>query len=238
MTRSRFRRRENKKATKGEHPWRIATIEDPAGSASEAYRSLRTNLLYSVVDRPPKTILITSYGPVEGKSTTCANLGVVMAQAGKAILIVDCDLRKPTLHRIFGLRNPRGTVNILAGECGLHEAVQEVPQGLKVLPVGAVPPNPAELLSSERFGEFMEQVRQEFDYVLLDAPPLAPVSDASILASHTDGVFMVLDAQKTRKNSLRRGVNSLKTVGANILGTVMNNVENSKEGYYSSRAYK
>lgn len=232
-----MKRRASNKAAKEEPSRRLATVEDPAGSASEAYRTLRTNLLYAVVDRPPQTILLTSCGPAEGKSTTCANLGIVMAQAEKKVLIMDCDLRKPALHKIFGLRNFRGAVNVLAGEHSLHDAVQDGPEeGLKVLTVGSIPPNPAELLSSERFAGLMRQVRQEYDYVLLDAPPIELVSDASILASHTDGALLVLDAQKTRKNNLRRAVHSLQGFGTNILGTVMNNAETSGS-YYSSYTY-
>lgn len=230
-------KRTSKKTSAQEPAHQLATIENPSGGVSEAYRTLRTNLLYSVVDRPPKVILLTSHGPGEGKSTTCSNLGVVMAQAEKKVLVLDCDLRKPALHRMFGLRNLRGAVNVLAGEYSLSEAAQDGPEGLKVLTVGPVPPNPAELLSSERFAEFIEQARREFDYVLLDAPPIALVSDASILASHADGALMVLDAQKTRKSSLRRAVHSLQTVGANILGTVMNNAENLKDTYYSNYTY-
>lgn len=218
---------------------RLVTLVNPGSAASEAYRTLRTNLLYAVVDKPPKVILLTSSGPTEGKSTTCANLGVVMAQAGKNTLIVDCDLRKPVLHKIFGLRNFRGIVNVLVGECSLEEAVQKTSlQNLKVLTVGHVPPNPAEILTSERFAEFINQLRQEFDHVLLDAPPAELVSDAAILAAQSDGTLLVLDAQKTRKGALRQTVRRLDHVGANVLGTVMNNVQTSKVGYYSDYVYE
>jgi capsular exopolysaccharide synthesis family protein len=218
---------------------RLITLVNPISPASEAYRTLRTNLLYAVVDKPPKVILITSSGPTEGKSTTCANLGVVMAQAGKNTLIVDCDLRKPVLHKIFGLRNLRGIVNVLVGEYSVKEALQKTSlQNLKVLTVGHVPPNPAEILSSERFAEFIDQLRQEFDHVLLDAPPAELVSDAAILATQSDGTLLVLDAQKTRKGTLRHTVRSLNNVGANVLGTVMNNAQISRTGYYSDYVYK
>ncbi len=217
----------------------LVTVGDPASGASEAYRALRTNLLYATVDAPPKVIALTSHGPMEGKSITCANLGVVLAQAGRKVLVVDCDFRKPALQQIFALPNSWGTVNVLAGEHSLQEVWQEVqeawqeaPQNLKVLTVGPVPPDPAELLSSERFAELMTRVRQEFDYVLLDAPPANLSSDAAVLARQADGTLLVLDAQKTRKGDLRRAVRSLQTVGTNILGTVMNNVEDSK-GIYS-----
>ncbi len=152
---------------------RLITVGDPLSSASEAYRTLRTNLFYAVADVPPRVIMLTSHASAEGKSTTCANLGVVLAQAEKSTLMVDCDLRRPVLHKIFGLRNLKGVVNVLVGECSLEEGMQDVPlqNNLKALTVGPIPPNPAELLSSGRFAEFVDRARQQFDYVLLDAPP-------------------------------------------------------------------
>lgn len=213
---------------------RLITLSDSSSSASEAYRTLRTNLMYARIDTPPKVILVTSPGTTEGKSTTCANLGVVLAQAEKKTLIVDCDLRKPTMHKTFGLRNFRGVVDVLAGGKSLQDTLQEtLLKSLRVLTVGPIPPNPAELLSSRRFADFMSLARREFEYVLMDAPPVQLVSDAAILATQADGVLVVLDAQKTRKSGLRQTVRSLENVGANILGTVMNNVDASA-GYYPS----
>lgn len=211
---------------------RLVTLTDPMSVASEAYRTLRANLLYALVDNPPKVIVLTSPGPQEGKSTTCANLGIVLAQADKRTLIVDCDLRKPVVHRVFGMRNIRGVVDVLVGQRKVQEVWQEPLQGLKVVPVGPLPPNPAELLSSRRFAEFLAGVRDQFDYVLIDAPPVGLVSDPAILATQGDGVFLVLDSQKTRKTALREAMRSLEAVGANVLGTVMNNMKKGKGGYY------
>ncbi len=210
----------------------LITVTDPRGAASEDYRSLRTSLLYSLVDTPPKVVVVTSPGPSEGKSTTCANLGVVLAQVDKQTLIVDCDMRKPTIHKIFGLRNLQGLVNVLAGEHGLHEVCQEALPGLKAITTGPIPPNPAELLSSRRFTELLNQAREGFDYVLLDVPPVGIVSDPAIAATQGDGVLLVVDAQNTRKGSVRQAMRSLEGVGANVLGTVMNNVKASRSGYY------
>jgi len=210
----------------------LITVTDPRGTASEDYRTLRTSLLYSLVDTPPKVVVVTSPGPSEGKSTTCANLGVVLAQVDKQTLIVDCDMRKPTIHKIFGLRNLRGLVNVLAGEHDLHEVCQEALPGLKAITTGPIPPNPAELLSSRRFTELLNQAREEFDYVLLDVPPIGIVSDPAIAATQGDGVLLVVDAQNTRKGSVRQAMRSLEGVGANVLGTVMNNVKVSKGSYY------
>jgi capsular exopolysaccharide synthesis family protein len=210
----------------------LITVADPRSVASEDYRSLRTSLLYSLVDTPPKVVVVTSPGPSEGKSTTCANLGVVLAQVDKQTLIVDCDMRKPTIHNIFGLRNLRGLVNILAGEHDLHEVCQEALPGLTTITTGPIPPNPTELLSSRRFAELLNQTREEFDYVLLDVPPIGIVSDPAIAATQGDGVLLVIDSQNTRKGSVRQAMRSLQGVGANVIGTIINNVKTSKGGYY------
>lgn len=216
---------------------RVVTVLDPKGTASEDYRTLRTNLLYALVDTPPKVIAITSPGPTEGKSTTCANLAVVLTQADKNTLIIDGDLRKPAMHRVFGVRNFAGVVNVLAGEHDLREVWHEPLTGLKVVTAGPVPPNPADLLGSRRFAQLVGQVREEFDYVLIDTPPIELVSDPAILATQTDGVLLVVDAQKTRKGAVRQAMRNLEAVGAKVLGTVMNNVKDSRGGYYYGQAY-
>lgn len=215
----------------GELGSRLITVLDPTSAASEGYRTLRTNLLYALVDNPPRVIVVTSPGPSEGKSTTCANLGVVLAQAGKEVLIVDCDLRKPVMHKFFEMRNLRGVVDVLADEHRLQEVWMQPVDGLKVLPVGPVPPNPTELLGTQRFSKLLADFREKFDYVLVDAPPIGPVSDPAILAAQGDGVLLVVDAQKTRKVAVRQAMRNLNAVGANVIGTVMNNVEVAKEGY-------
>lgn len=216
----------------------LITLLEPSNVTSEAYRSLRTNLVYSIADTPPKVIVLTSSGPREGKSTTCANLGVVLAQADKKTLIVDCDLRNPTIHKFFGLRNICGLMNVLAEEHSLQEVWGEPLEGLKILTVGPIPPNPAEVLGSQHFVRFLDQVRQEFDYVLIDAPPIGPVSDPIILASEGDGVLLVLDEQDTSKGAVLRSQRRLESVGATILGTVMNNVKGTKNRYYGGYTYE
>jgi receptor protein-tyrosine kinase len=203
----------------------LVTVVDPTNSAAEAYRLLRTKVFYASVDNPPKVILFTSPDLGEGKTTTCANLGVVLTQAEKSTLIIDCDWRIPEMHKVFGLRNFKGLVNALASSDNPLEICQEPLPRLKVLTAGPVPPNPAELLSSGGFAQFLRLVRREFDYVLIDAPAVEMVSDPVILAAEADGVLLVVDAQSTRKESVRRSVRTLKAVEANILGTVVNNVE-------------
>lgn len=232
MARLQLKRRAREEQATDDLSGRLVAATSPDDAATEAYRTLRTNLLYALIDAPPKVIVMTSPGPTEGKSTTCANLGVVLAQADKNVLVLDCDFRKPVMHKIFGLRNMWGVVNVLVGERSLQEIWQEPLPGLKVGTAGSIPPNPAELLGSERFAALLDQARQEFDYVLLDVPPTQVVSDPVILSAQAEGVLLVIDAQNTRKGSVRQSIRSLQAVGANVLGTVMNNVEITKAGYY------
>ena len=217
---------------------RLVTVEDPAGIASEGYRALRTRLFYILADLPPQVIMLTSASPKEGTSTTCANLGVALAQANRSTLLIDCDLRNPVLHKIFGLRNIRGLVDVLVGAYDLQAVLQEPFPNLQVATAGPVPHNPSELLSSERFAELVNQVRQRFDYllidsshVLMDSSSLGALADPVVLATQVDEVLLVLNAQSTDKETLQRAVHTLETGGANILGTIVNNVKVSRRGY-------
>jgi capsular exopolysaccharide synthesis family protein len=222
----------------GADPEMLVTVSDPASVASEAYRTLRTNLIYSGADDPPKVILITGPSLQTGKSTTCANLGVVMAQAGKSSIIVDCDLRKPALHKFFGVRNTYGLMNVIAHEGEPQEFWHEPLKGLHVLTTGPLPPNPTEVLSSQLVAGFLKRARRDFDYVLLDSPPTPFVSDPLILAPQADGALLVFDAQRTRKGSVRQAMQSLQTVGARVLGTVMTHVvAASRDSQYQQPDY-
>jgi capsular exopolysaccharide synthesis family protein len=212
----------------------LITISEPASAGSEGYRNLRAGLLYGQVDTPPKVVAVSSPGPKEGKTEICANLGVVLAQADKSTLIIDCDLRKPEMHKAFGLDNIHGMVNILAGEYPLSQVWQEPLPELKVLTAGPLPPNPTELLSSSRFAELIHHVREAFDYVLVDTPPIGSVSDPLILANQVDGVLLVVDFQKTRKWSVSKSKRSLNAVRANLLGTVVNGVKDGNSTYRSA----
>jgi capsular exopolysaccharide synthesis family protein len=205
----------------------LVTALEPDSVAAEAYRFVRANLLYTLTRTSPTVIVVTSPNPQEGKSTVCANLGVALAQAGKNTLVVDCAFRKPAMHVIFELRNTHGIVDVLLQERKLEEVCQEPfpTLGLKVLTVGPLPPNPAELLGSQRFSEFLALVRARFDIILVDSSPTRLVSDPTILAAQADDVLLVLDAQKTRKGDVREAARSLTVVGANIAGTVMNNAK-------------
>jgi capsular exopolysaccharide synthesis family protein len=151
-------------------------------------------------------------------------LGVTLARANENTLILDCNLRQPAIHELFGLDNLRGITDILAGQYNLHEVWQKPLPSLTVVTVGAMPPDPAELLTSSRFADFLHHIRQQFAYVLIDTAPVGSVSDPAILATLSDGVLLVLDTRNTPKGAVRRSVRGLEAIGANILGTVMNNV--------------
>jgi capsular exopolysaccharide synthesis family protein len=210
----------------------LVTVLDPAAAGSEAYRSLRTTLMYAVANTPPAVILITSPGLMDGKSTTCANLAVVLAQAGKETLVIDGDLRRPSLHKIFGVPNVNGVVNVLSGEYDLSEMCTEPFPGLKILSTGPIPPNPAELLISGRLAPLIGQARQLFDYVLIDSPPTELVSDPMIIATQADAVILVLNSEETSKVAMHRAVHDLEAVGANVVGTVMNKAPKAETRRY------
>ncbi len=201
----------------------LITLRDPRSAAAEAYRTLRTNILFSSLDRPLHTLLVTSTAPDEGKSTTLANLAVTMAQAEQRVLMVDCDLRRPSLHTLFGLPNERGLTSAMLeqGDGPLPVVSTSVP-GLSLLPSGPLPPRPADLLGSRRMGLLVERMRAEADIVLFDTPPVVAVTDASALAPRVDGVLLVLQAGHTRRDRAREARAILEKVKANIVGVVLN----------------
>ncbi|NNJ11848.1 CpsD/CapB family tyrosine-protein kinase [Chloroflexales bacterium ZM16-3] len=209
----------------------LITLRDPGSAAAEAYRTLRTNIQFSSIDRPLKTLLITSTAPDEGKSISLANLAVTMAQAEQRVLMVDCDLRRPSLHSIFGLSNEQGlTSAILEGEGALPIQATAVP-GLSLLASGPLPPRPADLLGSRRMVALIERLRASADIVLFDTPPVVAVTDAAVLAPQVDGVLLVLQAGHTRRDRAREARQILEKVKAHIIGVVLNNAR--LEGGYS-----
>jgi tyrosine-protein kinase len=213
---------------------RLITLKHPKSPISEAYRVLRTNLQFSSLDKPIRTLLVTSPNPVEGKSTTVANLGVVMAQTGKSVIVVDADLRRPTLHRVFELENSRGLTDaLLNAEPGLDGHLQPTKvENLRLLSTGPLPPNPSELLGSQRMAALIERLKEEADVVLFDSPPSLAVTDASVLATQTDGVLIVTDAGRTRRNPARESSERLRQVGANLVGVALNRMRSGRAGYY------
>ncbi|HEV8617399.1 MAG TPA: CpsD/CapB family tyrosine-protein kinase [Methylomirabilota bacterium] len=206
---------------------------DPKSAAAEAYRSLRTSIQFAGLDHKCRSIVVTSSSPGEGKSTTVANFGVVTAQTGARVCLVDSDLRRPTLHRLFGLGNSRGLTSALLEGLPFAEVAQStsVPN-LFVLSSGPLPPNPAELVGSNRMRECMETAASEFDMILLDSPPVVSVADAIALAAFADGVVMVVQAGKVPHDVVRRAMGQIEAVKGRILGVVMNSVNLKRDGYY------
>ena len=212
---------------------KLIVHEQAKSPISEAYRTLRINLQFSKINEELKLVMFTSSGPGEGKSTTAANAAVAMAQAGKNVLIIDCDLRKPVQHRIFG-KNRQGLTNLMVESLSLDQVIQptEVP-GLSLMTSGPIPPNPSELLASAKMDKLLETVKERFDMVILDAPPVLAVTDASVLASKVDGIVLVVAAGTVRPEIASKAKDLLEKANGHILGVVLNRVEiEKKDAYY------
>ncbi len=212
---------------------KIITIWNPKSPISEAYRTLRTNIQYASIDRSIKSIMVTSTGPGEGKSTTISNYAVALSQNNKKVLLIDADLRKPTLHNFFMLHNRLGLTNVLAGLEDYSTAIQctEVPN-LYVLTSGPIPPNPAEILGSKKMEALIQKLSEQYEYILFDAPPIIAVADAQILSHYIDGVLLVVNSGKTNKELAIRAKSLLENVKANVIGVILNNKEINDENYY------
>jgi len=206
---------------------------------AEAYRMLRTNVQFSTLEKPAQTLLVTSANPGEGKTTTVANLALVMAQTGKRVIAVDSDLRRPALHRFFGVGNGTGlTTLLLSGEPELDGCLKPTTfDNLWVLPSGPQPPNPSELLGSRRLESVLETLKQSADIIIMDSPPALAVADASILASRVDGTLLVVDSGRTRAGSLQRAKETLGRAKTNLLGAVLNKLTQRGRDYYYYRYY-
>jgi capsular exopolysaccharide synthesis family protein len=219
-----------------EKPSELITVSEPRSPISEAYRTLRTNLDFASLDQALKTLVVTSAGVGEGKSTTLANLAVVSAQAGRKVVLVDADLRRPTLHQVFDLSNESGLTSVMVDETALsspplHESGVE---GLSVLTSGPLPPNPADLMGSRRMEEVIAALAERADQVFFDTPPVVAVTDAAVLATKVDGVLLVISADKTRREVARTAVQRLEQINARLVGTVLTNVQMGAgfTGYY------
>ena len=217
------------------HAVSLITLVDPSSPISEQYRTIRTNIQFaSSADQQIKTLVVTSSGPGEGKSTTSANLAVIFAKSGQRVLLVDADMRKPTVHKTFNLLNNVGVSTVLSTSTNLAEAAQQtVIDNLSILPSGPKPPNPSELLGSSRMNQVMAEAKKLYDIVIFDMPPVVAVTDAQIMASKADGTILVVRENVSRKEPLTKAKELLNMVQARVLGVVYNGAENNKDsGYY------
>ena len=217
----------------------LATLLYPRGAAAEAYRTLRTNVNFADVDDPIRAILVTSAVPKEGKTTTAANLAVAIAQTGSNTILLDADLRRPGVHRMFDLPNDEGLTSVLRPDGATLERVARVTgqPSLRVITTGPIPPNPVELLASRRMARFLETLKEQVDVVVIDSPPLQDLSDAAILSTLVDGTVMVVSAGRTRRNAVRGAAKALTARGGRTLGVVLNRVRQGGENDYYAYQY-
>jgi capsular exopolysaccharide synthesis family protein len=216
---------------------RLITRQDPKSPISEAYRTIRTNIEFSNLDEEIKTIVVTSSQQNEGKSTIIANLAVSFAgMEDKKVLVVEGDLRNPTVHRMFNVSNTHGITDILTGHKSFDECVHvtEV-KGLHVLSCGKIPPNPSEMLASKKMKFFIESLKDHYDYIFIDAPPIGIITDAGIVSTYTDGTILVVASKEVDVEMIKIAKERLEKVNANILGVVLNKFEDSSGsyGYYN-----
>lgn len=217
------------------NPVSLITLVDPSSPVSEQYRTIRTNIQFaSSIDHKLQTLVITSSGPSEGKSTTSANLAVVFAKSGQKVLLIDADMRKPTVFKTFQLTNEVGLSTVLSTSENVGDAAQQTSiENLSVLTSGPKPPNPSELLGSMRMDQVIQEARNLYDIIIFDMPPVVAVTDAQIMASKVDGTLLVIREDVTKKESVTKAKELLHIVNARVLGVVYNGAEQSKDqGYY------
>ncbi|WP_437673362.1 GumC family protein [Sorangium sp. So ce131] len=216
--------------------------DQPTSGIAEAARAIRTNLLFMSPDRPYKTLLVASAGPHEGKTTVCCYIAVAMAQAGQRVVLIDCDLRRPRLHRVFGKGPEIGVTSALLDDSVVDDegALRTEVDNLYVIPAGPIPPNPAELLHSDRFKALLRKLQDRFDRVIIDSPPLVAVTDGAVLSTLVDGTVLVVRASATTHDFARHGIRSLRDVGGNVIGAVLNAVDLARQeyGFYHYYGYK
>ncbi|ANY67330.1 capsular biosynthesis protein [Paenibacillus sp. BIHB 4019] len=213
--------------------WPLITETNPKSPISEAYRILRTNIDFSNLEEEIRTLMVTSTKMNEGKSTTSANIAVTYAQSNKRVLLIDADMRKPTQHQLFRVSNQIGLTSVLSNQKEWENAIQATSvSGLSILPAGPVPPNPSEMLASKRMDQLLEKMKEHYDIIIVDTPPIMVVTDAQIVASKSDGVVLVIDSGTVKKEVAIKAKASLEHVKARILGVVLNKIKrSSSEGY-------
>ncbi|BFK82367.1 CpsD/CapB family tyrosine-protein kinase [Clostridium baratii] len=206
--------------------------KQPKSVEAESYRILRTNIMYSSFDKKIKRILVTSSEPGEGKSTTSGNLALAFAQDEKKVILIDCDLRKPSLHKKFRISNNRGLSDVIIDRDKLNKCIQKRTEYLDILTAGKIPPNPSEMLGSQAMSSLLDELSNIYDVIILDSPPVLAVTDAQILSTKVDGTVLVVRAEKTKKDTVLAAKGVLDKVNANILGTVLNGGDKNKDNYY------
>ena len=204
----------------------------PKSIDAEAYRSLRSNIEYSSFDDEYRAIVVTSSVPGEGKSTTSGNLALSLAQSGNKVLLVDCDMRKPSIHKKFKISNMSGTAELLLRKESFEDVANCYNENLTIITAGKIPPNPSEMLSSRAMTAFIKEMKKEFKYIILDTPPLQAVTDAQVLSTKADGVLLIVRAGSTKRDAVLNSVDLIKKVQGKVIGTVLNGVENKKNSYY------
>lgn len=212
----------------------LITLNEPHSMVAESYKMFRTNLSYMNVDKDNKVILFTSSTTEEGKTTSISNAAVSLAQSGKKVLLVECDLRKARIHTVFDIPQTPGLTNVLAEKkplSGVVTALEELPN-LHVLTSGVLPPDPAETLNTQALATLIEQARNSYDVILLDAPPVLAVTDALILCKQADGVILIVASGESKKDDARKAKKALEKVGAKIMGAVLTKVQVSSKAHY------
>lgn len=218
---------------------KLIAFSRPKSPAAEAYRGLRTSIQFASIDRPIRTLQLTSPSSTDGKTTTAANLAWTLADAGQDVVLVDCDLRRPRVHEFFDLPNAKGLTRVLLGDTELSDALWPIPgrQGLKVLTSGPVPPNPSELLSAQATRDVLQQLANQADIVIIDSPPVLPVTDAVVLANHVDAVLMVVSSGISTRRRTTAALSQLLQLGAPVMGVVLNRTLQSDAYVYYGYRY-
>lgn len=204
----------------------------PKSIDAEAYRSLRSNIEYSSFDDEYRVIVVTSSVPGEGKSTTSGNLAIALSQSGNSVLLVDCDMRKPSIHKKFKISNAAGTAELLLRKRLFEEVANKHNENLTIITAGKIPPNPSEMLASRAMTAFIKEMKEEFKYIILDTPPLQAVTDAQVLSTKADGILLVVKAGSTKKDAVLNSVDLIEKVHGKVIGIVLNGVQNKKNNYY------
>ena len=217
---------------------KITSLEKTQSNISEAYRTIRTGIEFSNLDKDLKIICITSSKKDEGKTTVLSNLGVSFAKIDRKVLLIDADLRNPSISKMFDTSNTQGLMDILLGKRNIQDCVKKTKQeNLYILTGGTIPPNPAEVLSSKKMSEFIESIKDEYDYIFIDSPPVGVVSDASIISAYSDGVIFVVGANEVDSNLAKIAKERLDSVKANIVGVILNKFKTDTNSEYYNYYY-